>query len=231
MKNFDTLFCVHVSGRLRANVLWMRKAFSGFVWGSVCVCVCVRDLLLDCCRCDWLTAVDNGSVLSGLWRRRLVNKEIGSTLHLGPQPTGLMTVAWDTRTHITQKKPQTVIYPDCLLFSSMPAWAVRSMPETKRSAPWESKPHTHRHSLTYTHPLSLCLTDTLEVFYKCCQRQIWTSLFALQMHTVSHTYRASHAIAKNCFIGRLFDRFTQCLLNHVFDKFRREVINRRTYEI
>lgn len=35
-----------------------------------------------------------------------------------------------------------------------------------------------------------------------------------------------HTIAKNCFICSLGDRFTQRLLNHVFDRFSKDVMNR-----
>lgn len=140
----------------------------------------------------------------------------------GPNDCGL----GHTHTHLTQKIPETVIYPDCLLFSIMPAWAVRSMPETKRSAPWESKPHTHCHSLTYTHPLSLCLSDTLEL----PKTDLDISFCITDACGFEHKLYFN-TIAKSCFIGRLFDRFTQCLLNHVFDKFRREVMNRHTYQM
>ncbi len=162
----------------------MRKAFSAHcvcVCVCVCVCACVRacvracvcvcDLLPSYCRCDWLTAVDNGSVLSGLWRRKLVNKEIGSTLPLSLQPMGPDDCAlWP---HTLNTEGTTDIYTGRLSFCSMPAWSMRSLPETKRS-PRESERYTHtdRHSLTDAHPLPLCLTNTLWLFYKCCQIHI-----------------------------------------------------------
>jgi len=47
--------------------------------------------------------------------------------------------------HTLNTEGTTDIYTGRLSFPSMPAWAARSLPETKRS-PRESETHTHTHA-------------------------------------------------------------------------------------
>lgn len=156
-----------------------------------CVCVCAWPVA-GCCRCDWLTAVDNGSVLSGLWRRKLVNKEIGSTLHLNLQPTGPNDYGLWPHTHLIQKEPQTFTQAVChsvvcQLGQRDPCQKLNVHPGRARGA------HTHTHTqkppqFNRHTPTSSVSNKHFRAVLQMLPKTYLISLFVLQIHAVSFTH-------------------------------------------